>query len=221
MEEESKTCRVAKAERRRAKYDPVKEAARGAVYRALLKGLIEREPCLVCDDENVQAHHHDYSLPLAVTWLCPRHHAMVHRDLTHRDRIVAAIKEWNDVVGRPPGATDWNRSSKAHRPRAETAYRSWPATSGVMNIFGSWNPGVRRDPEAWKASINLSIRNKKVDAREKNELRQKISDMWFAGDNARTIAKDVGLEYRSIWRQIASMRSDGWDLPKRPGGPRT
>jgi hypothetical protein len=58
--------------------DPAKRRARYAVRRALEAGQIEPEPCLFCDAEVTQGHHHDYTLPLAVTWLCPRHHALVH-----------------------------------------------------------------------------------------------------------------------------------------------
>lgn len=35
------------------------------------------EPCLFCNDPNTQAHHHDYSKPRDVTWLCTKHHALV------------------------------------------------------------------------------------------------------------------------------------------------
>lgn len=37
-------------------------------------GVITRQPCEVCGDPKVQAHHTDYSKPLEVRWLCKVHH---------------------------------------------------------------------------------------------------------------------------------------------------
>lgn len=41
-------------------------------------GRLTRLPCEVCGKENADAHHHDYSKPLDVQWLCRRHHARSH-----------------------------------------------------------------------------------------------------------------------------------------------
>lgn len=49
------------------------------VRRAMARGDLVPEPCLFCGDEHVEAHHHDYSQPLAVTWLCVRHHRLAHK----------------------------------------------------------------------------------------------------------------------------------------------
>jgi hypothetical protein len=58
------------------------ETARNAVYRAKRRGDLVPEPCLFCDStENIIAHHHDYTLPLEVTWLCRRHHGRVHHEI--------------------------------------------------------------------------------------------------------------------------------------------
>ena len=37
-----------------------------------------RLPCEICGNEKSDAHHHDYSRPLEVKWLCRRHHAQSH-----------------------------------------------------------------------------------------------------------------------------------------------
>lgn len=37
-------------------------------------GIIKRQPCEVCGDPKVQAHHTDYAKPLEVRWLCKTHH---------------------------------------------------------------------------------------------------------------------------------------------------
>lgn len=82
-------------ERSRARHfaERVQNEARRIVRTALRRGVLEREPCLFCDGDLVEAHHHDYSQPLAVTWLCQRHHALVHRlrpDQTRRQHARAA-----------------------------------------------------------------------------------------------------------------------------------
>ena len=62
------------------KKDPhAKIVARRKLRNALKTGALARLPCEVCG-EPAQAHHDDYSHPLAVRWLCARHHMAVHRD---------------------------------------------------------------------------------------------------------------------------------------------
>ena len=60
--------------------NPVKRWAHKALESALRRGLLERKPCEVegCGDENTDAHHDDYSRPMAVRWLCRRHHKAEH-----------------------------------------------------------------------------------------------------------------------------------------------
>ena len=57
--------------------NPEKYAAQIAVNNAVRDGKLEREGCLFCDAP-AHAHHHDYTKPLDVTWLCPRHHKLAH-----------------------------------------------------------------------------------------------------------------------------------------------
>lgn len=66
----------ARATYHRAKH---KRLARNAVTAAIREGVLIPEGCLFCDDPKVHGHHHDYSKPLDVTWLCPRHHGLAHR----------------------------------------------------------------------------------------------------------------------------------------------
>jgi ribosomal protein S27AE len=58
-----------------------KWAANKAVERALKRGLLTREPCEHCGAEKAQAHHHDYSKPLDVQWLCQKCHSAEHARL--------------------------------------------------------------------------------------------------------------------------------------------
>ena len=58
---------------------PERSLAHSKVRHALRSGKLKRLPCEVCGDEKSQAHHHDYSKPLDVQWLCDFHHREWHR----------------------------------------------------------------------------------------------------------------------------------------------
>ena len=53
--------------------------ARRQLRWALESGKLTRLPCEVCGLKDSYGHHHDYSLPLDVEWLCRQHHADKHR----------------------------------------------------------------------------------------------------------------------------------------------
>lgn len=58
---------------------PERGKAHGTVNRKIGNGSIERQPCEICGCEMVDAHHDDYSKPLAIRWLCKSHHTQLHR----------------------------------------------------------------------------------------------------------------------------------------------
>jgi hypothetical protein len=63
------------------KNHPAKIAAHHKIAHAIEAGKLKRLPCEVCGDDRpyrVHAHHDDYSMPLAVRWLCVPHHKLVH-----------------------------------------------------------------------------------------------------------------------------------------------
>jgi len=60
------------------KQNPKKYAAHTAVANAIRDGRLQRQSCEVCGDTNTHGHHDDYSKPLDVRWLCPRHHRLHH-----------------------------------------------------------------------------------------------------------------------------------------------
>lgn len=68
---------------------PTKRAAHIAVGNAVRSGKLQRQPCAFCGTpEPVEAHHHDYSKPLDVTWLCKPCHRRFHaleRMATYRE----------------------------------------------------------------------------------------------------------------------------------------
>ena len=64
-----------------AKYqqrNPEKLRAQIHVHNAVKRGKLTRKPCEVCGDSRTDAHHDDYSKPLAVRWLCRMHHRQHH-----------------------------------------------------------------------------------------------------------------------------------------------
>jgi hypothetical protein len=67
--------------RSRAKWlrnNPIKRAAHTITGNAIRDGKLIRQPCEVCGEEKVDAHHDDYNYPMSVRWLCRKHHAEHH-----------------------------------------------------------------------------------------------------------------------------------------------
>lgn len=67
------------AARKRA--DPANRAkivATAALRQKIRSGKMQRLPCEVCGEPQTHAHHHDYSKPFDVSWLCKLHHAEIH-----------------------------------------------------------------------------------------------------------------------------------------------
>jgi hypothetical protein len=65
-----------------SKQDPLKKKCRQALRNAVSSGRIVRpEVCSKCQIKNgiIQAHHHDYSKPFEVAWLCSSCHGKEHR----------------------------------------------------------------------------------------------------------------------------------------------
>ena len=58
--------------------NPLKRWAHLATASAVNRGLITRQPCEVCGADQTDAHHDDYSRPMAVRWLCRKHHKDLH-----------------------------------------------------------------------------------------------------------------------------------------------
>jgi hypothetical protein len=64
----------------RSKWSPERRLAATLTVNAIRSGRLVRRPCEICGDtQYVDAHHDDYSQPLAVRWLCRSHHVQHHR----------------------------------------------------------------------------------------------------------------------------------------------
>lgn len=79
-------CRNAYARTYRQKYlyvpgadQQIKNIARSQAAVAVKRGLIVRQPCVICGSPEAQMHHNDYSKPLEVVWFCLKHHKAWHR----------------------------------------------------------------------------------------------------------------------------------------------
>lgn len=61
--------------------DPRKQRVRRLTHAAIARGELVPEPCEVCGELNVQAHHPSYEgddAHVEVRWLCRKHHALLH-----------------------------------------------------------------------------------------------------------------------------------------------
>lgn len=77
---------VRAAKRRYEERNPEKRRAANIANNALRDGKLVRQPCEVCGStERVHKHHDDYSRPLDVRWLCPKHHAEHHKALRRNE----------------------------------------------------------------------------------------------------------------------------------------
>lgn len=67
----------------KSKFDPVyrhKKNVRLITHRAIKDGILTKQPCSICGEVRVDAHHDDYMEPLKVRWLCRKHHNEHHRN---------------------------------------------------------------------------------------------------------------------------------------------
>lgn len=58
--------------------NPEKIKAKNAVSHEIRHDRMKRLPCKVCGENVVEGHHPDYSMALAVIWLCRPHHKKLH-----------------------------------------------------------------------------------------------------------------------------------------------
>lgn len=63
------------------------------VKQALASGELKRQPCVICNDSSVEAHHTNYSKPLDVIWLCQTHHRRVHSGTVSLESVFARFKQ--------------------------------------------------------------------------------------------------------------------------------
>ncbi len=73
-----------------SKRHPLKRRAHVITGNAIRDGRLVQEPCERCGaEENIDAHHEDYTKPLDVTWLCRTCHGIRHREINEERRSAA------------------------------------------------------------------------------------------------------------------------------------
>ena len=53
--------------------------AHNILNNGIRNGLVVRGICIFCSNKKPYGHHEDYSKPLDVLWICPKHHTEIHR----------------------------------------------------------------------------------------------------------------------------------------------
>jgi hypothetical protein len=71
--------RIPEYRRRWLEKNTEKRAAHIKVGNAIRDGKLTKQPCEVCSEIKVHAHHDDHSKPMEVRWLCHEHHMAIHR----------------------------------------------------------------------------------------------------------------------------------------------
>jgi hypothetical protein len=56
---------------------PLKDKAHRDANRAVMNGVISKQPCEICGYPVAEKHHPNYSKPLLIRWLCVKHHRML------------------------------------------------------------------------------------------------------------------------------------------------
>lgn len=83
---------------------PEKARARSLLSNAVCEGRIIRpDKCSLCfsRDGVIQGHHHDYSKPLDVIWVCKSCHILVHKRIKHRRERLNPETPKGDVIVQP------------------------------------------------------------------------------------------------------------------------
>jgi hypothetical protein len=82
----------------------------------------------------------------------PRHCAVCAPDANRtwtRDGVIAKIRTWVDLYGRPPSAPEWDPTpsriadgsiTEAARERYHSG--EWPSSNTVIGLFGTWNAAI-------------------------------------------------------------------------------
>ena len=64
--------------------NPEKYKARLAISNGIKNGTLVQEPCIYCGNIKSEAHHHDYSKPLDIIWVCFK----CHREIEHGQTVI-------------------------------------------------------------------------------------------------------------------------------------
>lgn len=100
--------------------NPERYRAHVSVQRALSSGAIEKGPCEVCGNTVVDGHHDDYSKPLAIRWLCRKHHTQLHAQQRRETGMKRSMKRERNVSETLPKRRDSSMETRLERAREQT-----------------------------------------------------------------------------------------------------
>lgn len=206
----------------------VKQRCRRMVQRAITAGRLNRpDRCVRCEAAcTPHGHHHDYSKPLDVEWLCLDCHAVEHQQepvWTPRARHLRASGMTYAAVASNLGLSEttvykrlnpertrrYNRQSNARRGRQKLDWAAGQARrperrGRCQRCDGEMGIGVLQDGECARC------RTKRV-----NEEAQTAERMWSQGAAFIEIAEHLGRSKGSLSGMFSQWRSEGRDLPRR------
>lgn len=85
-------------QKKRRLRSPQKYKANTMVGNAIRDGYLKKQPCVICGDENSQAHHDNYDLPFQVVWLCRAHHLERHGKIPYEFPKHGEADKYNDAL---------------------------------------------------------------------------------------------------------------------------
>jgi len=91
---------IKKAKENYIRNNPEKINAHKIASELARRGIIQKEPCIICGEEKAQMHHPDYDYPDIVIFLCKKHHNDLHLnrlDEIDYEVVKKAVREIFDV----------------------------------------------------------------------------------------------------------------------------
>ena len=112
--------------------NPERYRAHVSVQRALSSGAIEKGPCEVCGNTIVDGHHDDYSKPLAIRWLCRKHHTQLHAQQRRETGMKRSLKRERNVSETLPKRRDSSVETRPERAREQTDNKQHREVDGAL-----------------------------------------------------------------------------------------
>lgn len=147
-----------------------------------------------------------------------------HTRALSRRWILDSFREWHEMFGQQPAATDWEPAMHADGParqrareRRDATGRPWPSPTVVINNFGSWNAGVAAAGFTPTPVGNYRDESKRRRGMTVERLarRERIAAMWLAGLSGPDIARRLDIATSYVYAEVDAMRDEGRALPLR------
>ncbi|WP_336741350.1 hypothetical protein [Aureimonas altamirensis] len=140
--------------------NPERYRAHVSVCRALSVGGLEKDLCEVCGNPKVDAHHDDYSKPLAIRWLCRKHHTQLHAQQRRETGMKRSMKRERNVSETLPKRRDSSVETRPERAREQSdnkQHREVDAALGKPEVSQT----VTRNVTSRNAAPRVTSRDKR------------------------------------------------------------